>query len=319
MVPGQPGLHQTQEPLQRGRALRRRRASGTSRSRAPPSAGAFRSPTTPSMWSTSGSTPSPTTFPPSASAATTHRLREILAGAGPPRRQGHPAFPLRLLACIPDVRRSPAAEDDLRSRLVDAGRGQDVEVAGQRRPSRLPDRPVRRRRPALLPGPRDGLRSGCVVFGRRFSRTLQCRPRERTRQYGVAGSLDDLSIPRRRRSRPGRRRPDPEQRRRPPSAATDPIWRRWSPTVPSRRRGSSCPPSTASSRNSQPWALAKAGETRPAQPRRQRCTPLSKVCASPRILDRSVHAHDRSRAASSDRRHRPSGGPRRCHQLGIAA
>ena len=56
-----------------------------------------------------------------------HALRHVLAGRLPPRRQGHPALPRRVLARDADVGRARAAEVRVRARLAARRRREDVE------------------------------------------------------------------------------------------------------------------------------------------------------------------------------------------------
>ena len=88
-----------------------------------------------------------------------------------PGRQGHPPLPRRLLAGLPDVRRAAAADHGLGARLVAARRPEDVQVGGQRRAAGRADRALRRRRPALLPAARDGLRARTRLSPTRRSST----------------------------------------------------------------------------------------------------------------------------------------------------
>ena len=70
------------------------------------------------------------------------RFERLRRRADPPspHRQGHPPLPRRLLAGVPDVGRTAAADDGLGARLVAARREEDVEVGRQRRPARRPRR-----------------------------------------------------------------------------------------------------------------------------------------------------------------------------------
>ena len=112
-----------QHAAQRGAALRRGRASRTSRSRAPRSRWGDPLPGRPGhvvyVWLDALTNYiSALGF---GADGPTRSTDALLARRPPPRRQGHPALPLRLLAGVPDVGRAAAAAAGLRPRLVAAG------------------------------------------------------------------------------------------------------------------------------------------------------------------------------------------------------
>ncbi len=80
----------------------------------------------------------------------------------------------------------PLPDTGLRPRVVAPGRRQDVEIGGQRGPTRSPHPPFRRRCAALLRGARDVLRSGRQLLRRGLPRALQRRSRQLPRQHRVA-------------------------------------------------------------------------------------------------------------------------------------
>ena len=84
--------------------------------------------------------------------------REVLAGHGPPDRQGHPQVPRRHLAGAADGGRDRGAAEGHHPRLPAARRAQDVEVARQRDRAVPRGRPLRARRAALLRAARGELR-----------------------------------------------------------------------------------------------------------------------------------------------------------------
>ena len=79
------------------------------------------------------------------------RLRAVVAGGSPRRRQGHHALSLHHLARDVARRRSRAATPGLGARLRAVGGYQDEQDGGYRRQPRLRDRAPRRGRVALLP------------------------------------------------------------------------------------------------------------------------------------------------------------------------
>ena len=95
--------------------------------------------------------------------------------------------------------RAAAADDD--PRLPADGREEDVEVARQRARPVRGDRPLRRRRAALLLLPRGQLRPGRLDLDRRLRGPLRDRARQRLRQPRQPGAGDGRALPRRRRAR----------------------------------------------------------------------------------------------------------------------
>jgi len=83
-------------------------------------------------------------------------------------------------------------------RLPADGREEDVEVARQRARPLRGDRPLRRRRTALLLLPGGELRSGRIGLGGRLRDPLRDRARQRVRQSGQPHAGDDRPLPRRR-------------------------------------------------------------------------------------------------------------------------
>ena len=122
-------------------------------------------------------------------------------------RQGHPQVPRRDLARAPDRGRARAAAADGHPRLPADGREEDVEVARQRARPVRGDRPLRRRRAALLLLPRGHLRPGRLASPRPASRRAT-RPSSPTTgaTSPAADPGDGRALPRR--GRPGRA-PDP--------------------------------------------------------------------------------------------------------------
>ncbi|CAA9520422.1 MAG: Methionyl-tRNA synthetase, partial [uncultured Solirubrobacteraceae bacterium] len=127
----------------------------------------------------------------------------LLARGPAPHRQGHPQVPLRLLARAAHGRRPAAAAQALRPRLPAAGRGEDVQVPGQRPGPVRHRRAVRHGRPALLPPARRGLRRRRDGLRRRVRAALRVRAGQRAGQPRVADHGDGRPLPRRRGARGG--------------------------------------------------------------------------------------------------------------------
>ena len=125
----------------------------------------------------------------------------LLARCPAPAREGHPALPLRLLAGDAPGRRLRGPTAALRARLSAARRPQDLEVARQRRRPARPRRPLRRRPRALLVRAVSVVRAGRRGVGRRGSRALRARARERSREPALADHGDGRALSRRRASR----------------------------------------------------------------------------------------------------------------------
>src|SRR4051812_7908679 len=123
--------------------------------------------------------------------------RALLARRPARDGEGHPQVPRRDLA-RPLLRRRPrAAAADGDPRLPADGREKDVEEPWQRpRPVRG-DRPLRRRRAALLPLPRGQLRPGRLDLHRRLRAALRDRARQRLRQPRQPGAGDGRPLSRR--------------------------------------------------------------------------------------------------------------------------
>ena len=115
----------------------------------------------------------------------------LLASRRAHHRQGHRPLPHGLLAGLPDVGRSAAAEARLRARLPVQPRREDVEVGRQRhRPVRAGRRLWRRPAALFLPA-RSAVRPGRQLFARGDRQPHQRRPRERSRQSRAAVAVDD--------------------------------------------------------------------------------------------------------------------------------
>ena len=136
--------------------------------------------------------------------------RPLLAAEPARDRQGHPQVPRGDLAGAADGRRARAAAADDDPRLPADGREKDVEEPRQRARPVRGDRPLRRRRAALLPLPRGQLRPGRLDLDRRLRGPLRDRARQRLRQPGEPGAGDGRPLPGRRRAR-GRRRRGPRR------------------------------------------------------------------------------------------------------------
>ena len=89
--------------------------------------------------STSGTTPSSTTPPPSATGPIPERFDGLVAGGAPPHRQGHPALPLRVLAGAAHGGRHRAARPHRRARVPAGRRREDVQVVAHRDRARRSD------------------------------------------------------------------------------------------------------------------------------------------------------------------------------------
>ena len=160
--------------------------------------------------------------------------------ARPPRRQGHPAVPCRLLAGVPPLGGAPAADDGLGARLVAARRQEDVQVGRQRRAARRPRRAVRPGRSALLPPAGDDLRAGRELLRRGVPDPLQRGPRQRPRQHGLARRRACAGSPSAELPMSAAAKEDPRSglpRRMRPSGARR--WRSSRSTAPSKRSGAS--------------------------------------------------------------------------------
>ena len=166
----------------------------------------------------------------------------------PPRRQGHPPLPRRLLARVPDVGGASPPDAGRQPRLLAEGPAEDVEVGRQRRPPRRPRGRLRGRRPPLAPHLRDELRAGRLLLRRGVPRPLQQRPRERPRQHPLARREDGVRRLRRDDALRALRRQRGEARRR---GRRGDVGRRLPrPTAftkPPRRSARSSAPSTATS------------------------------------------------------------------------
>ena len=103
-------------------------------------------------------------------------------------------------------RRPRAAAADGDPRLPADGREEDVEVARQRARPVRGDRPLRRRRAALLLLPRGQLRPGRLDLDRRLRGPLRDRAGQRLRQPRQPRAGDGRALPRRHRARGRRRR-----------------------------------------------------------------------------------------------------------------
>ena len=119
-------------------------------------------------------------------------------------------------------RRPRAAAADGDPRLPADGREKDVEVARQRARPVRGDRPLRRRRAALLLLPRGQLRPGRLDLDRGLRGPLRDRARQRLRQPRQPGAGDGRPLPRRHRPGGGRStRPWPRTSKAPSPASRD--------------------------------------------------------------------------------------------------
>ena len=126
---------------------------------------------------------------------------EILARRRARYRQGHNALPRHLLAGVPDVGETAAAQAGRGPRLPVQPRREDVEVGRQRgRPQRA-DRRLRARSGALFLFARSSLRAGRQLFARGDRSAHQRRSRQRPRQPWSALVNHDREKLRRRGSR----------------------------------------------------------------------------------------------------------------------
>ncbi|MEJ7718719.1 MAG: methionine--tRNA ligase [Thermoleophilaceae bacterium] len=120
----------------------------------------------------------------------------LLAADRPRDGQGHPQVPLGVLAGPADGGRHRAAAAPVRPRLPAHGRGEDVEVAGERDRPLRGHRPLRHRRPALLPDARGVVRAGRLGLARGLRDPLHHGARQRVRQPGQPHARHDRPLPR---------------------------------------------------------------------------------------------------------------------------